>query len=157
MMHLARKLQSSRVLLYGLCLAAAALLAWRAARFAAVPDFRLELVRHFGTAYEAEGLRLLRPVPSGSLELSAVRVSPGHEAFGPYRLGPSTFLALTEPRVEFRGATGETWRLTAGVARLRQQQLEFPVHPVFSRPGEPERALRRARVELETGRIELEE
>jgi hypothetical protein len=100
----------------------------------------------------ARGIRVALPLQSGTLEIEAEYAEPGHERWGAFELGPSTFFRLHGVVATCRRAGAAMFSVRSPRARLDASDLTLGRSSV-QRPGQEAVTLRRVAVDLATGHL----
>lgn len=123
----------------------------RAAHYLSIPDFEPGFKGHLREHAELHDVTMASALPSGTIEVSAVEMRPGHETVGFFKLGPSSYLALEGVEVEWQGGDGDRWKAIGRRARLGMKTLEFESRVLVVDTDGEVRPEKRLRIDLRDG------
>ena len=114
--------------------------------------FQLGLPDSRPPSFTAHGLKSLIATPAGNLRIEAMKAKPGHGQVGFFRLGPSTFVDLTEVRVQCTNSENRVlFNITAQKGRYADDSLELRHSIVIKTPHQPPRRPDKVTIDLTQG------
>jgi hypothetical protein len=124
----------------------------RVYHYAGVADVEQKVVKTRPSRFRVEGVRLVKTVANGELELRADVAQPGQELSLSFTGGnPGVFISLVNAQATLRRQGMELWTATGVVARLSKESVEFPKSAVMRTERGETRNYRRLRINLDTG------